>query len=796
MVRRHTKVVLVILFFLALVGGLFYKTMLHGQIPFPGDLLLSEYAPFRHTEYFGYAAGAVPSKGQYFDVVRELYPWKTLVIEAIKQKTLPLWNPYNFSGTPLMANYQSQVFYPLGLLYLILPQHIAWTVMMMTQLFLGLVFMYLFARVIGLSKPAGILAAITFNLSSFAIVWIEFNTVWHTILWLPLLLYIVERGMAQKKLTLKQQLIFLFALFASITAGHPQDFINTFLFFGIYTFFRVITSSWNKKEKIVYLAKTIIPIIGIPFLLAAIQLLPTVEFFNISARVPHDVKHILSTMLVQLWQLPMLVYQDFFGNPATKTYTTPDTYVGKTLSIGVVGFSLVLWSLITKIKHWHKTFFSIVFAFMLCISISSPLTHILYQFPIPILSTGTPTRNLFILMLALSVLAGFGLEMVRTKKYAIKTSIIASCVILALIWIAAFVLPTTYPFLLPSVLKKSAIIITILTGASLFLLLATRYKPICIYGFITLSIIELSYGFLKFNPFVPQSFLYPDNEVLTYLQQNAGINRFWGYGTARFESNLNSQYHLFSTDGTDPLNIKWYNQFMQATKDGNLARVFTRSTRSDSGIASGYGARDLPENAYRLRIMDLLGVGYVLDRPENPKDNTTFASDRFTPITTLKNTYTFYENKLSYPRAFLVSNVAFYESLDSFEKQFFDPTFNPRTTILLPNNTPPLHLEATTTSAATIAAYHANNVTVQTESDSRQLLFLSDAYAPGWKATIDGHDTPVLRADYAFRAVVVPSGRHTVYFYYFPESVRIGILCSSVGIITLLLYIISQRKRL
>ena len=331
--------------FLFIIGVLFHKTFVFGKIPFPGDLMLSEYAPFRHTEYFGYAAGGIPSKGQYFDVARELYPWKTLVIDALKNKTLPLWNPYNFSGTPLLANYQSQTLYPLGILYLLLPQPIAWTIMVMLQLVLGMAFMYLFSYEIGLSKSASVITAITFNLSSFAVSWIEFNTVWHTILWLPLLLYLVERGISQKRLTLWKQVLFIFSLFSAITAGHPQDFLNCFLFLIIYIIVRLLTfRSWTNKEKFSYIVYHLSCIILIPFFLAAIQLLPTVELFTLSSRIPHDVSHILSTMLVQIWQLPLLIYQDFFGNPATKTYVIPDTYVGKTLSIGITGFTLALWS--------------------------------------------------------------------------------------------------------------------------------------------------------------------------------------------------------------------------------------------------------------------------------------------------------------------------------------------------------------------------------------------------------------------------------------------------------------------
>ncbi|MCX6793782.1 MAG: hypothetical protein NTY06_01620, partial [Candidatus Gottesmanbacteria bacterium] len=119
----------------------FYKTILLGKVPFPGDLLLTQYAPWRHQSYGGYVAGAIPSKDQYFDVIRELYPWKTQVISALKQKTFPLWNPYNFSGSPLLANYQSQVFYPLTFLYFLMPQITAWTIMVILQPILGSIFL-------------------------------------------------------------------------------------------------------------------------------------------------------------------------------------------------------------------------------------------------------------------------------------------------------------------------------------------------------------------------------------------------------------------------------------------------------------------------------------------------------------------------------------------------------------------------------------------------------------------------------------------------------------------------------
>jgi len=290
-----------ILFVFTVSLAFFWMVFVKRYIPFPGDLLLTQYGPWRHQSYAGYVAGAIPSKDQYFDVIRELYPWKTIVVNLIKNKQIPLWNPYNFSGAPLLANYQSQVFYPLTFLYYLFPQITAWAIMVILQPVLGSIFMFLFTSEIGLSVGAATLAALLFNFSSFASIWMEFTTVWHTILWLPLLLYLVERGIKQKKFFLWQQLLFIFALFSSITGGHPQDCINTFLFFCIYSVFRIFTTKdWNLQQKFLFLVNPVGILTILSFGLAAPQLLPTIELFKNSARVTHDYSFILSNLIVQV----------------------------------------------------------------------------------------------------------------------------------------------------------------------------------------------------------------------------------------------------------------------------------------------------------------------------------------------------------------------------------------------------------------------------------------------------------------------------------------------------------------
>lgn len=755
---------------LLVLGGIcllfFYKTFLFGRIPFPGDLLLTQYAPWRHQSYGGYVAGAVPSKDQYFDVIRELYPWKTQVVASIKQGVFPLWNPYNFSGAPLLANYQSQVFYPFTFLYFLLPQISAWTVMVILQPILGSVFLYLFAAEIGLSSGASILAALLFNFSGFANVWMEFTSVWHTILWLPLLMYFVERRIKQKTLYLYQQILFIFALYAAITAGHPQDFINLFIFLLIYI---TVRRAWSLTLLLI-----------IPFLLAAPQIFPTIELFRNSARVAHDYQGIIRNMLVQWWQTPLIVVQDFFGNPATKSNITGD-YIGKTLSVGVVGFFFAVAALYAKHRSWHKTFFMWTGAVILLITIRTPVTELLYRFPLPVLSTGTPTRILFLLALALSILAGFGYDAIRQTKQPPLKAFIFTAGIVSILWLVA-------------PLKRAMIVTSGVFAALTLILLATRSKKNLLWAIIPLVAAELLYSFIKFNPFVPVLFVYPENKLISYLQKNTGIDRFWGYGTTGIEANFATQEHIYSPDGTDPLNLRWYNQFIQSSRTGDIPTTFNRTTRSDAQIQPGYGESDLPGNTYRLRIMDLLGVKYIIDRPENPKDNNTFPVDRF-KIVWHEEDWTVYENLTASPRFFLTSDVRPYTSDADFERQFFAPDFQPGKTVLLEtrdrNMLPPL----TGYGTARLISYTPNTVKIAVKTDSPQLLFLSDTYDTGWTARINGRPANVIKADYAFRAVLVPQGESVVVFTYEPKSFWAGIAISIITLFCFLCYSIAYAYR-
>ncbi len=66
-------------------------------------------------------------------------------------------------------------------------------------------------------------------------------------------------------------------------------------------------------------------------------------------------------------------------------------------------------------------------------------------------------------------------------------------------------------------------------------------------------------------------------------------------------------------------------------------------------------------------------------------------------------------------------------------------------------------------------------------------LFLSDAYAPGWRARANGLETKILRADLAFRSLFLPEGDHRIVMTYEPYSFRIGLMATLASVLFLVL---------
>lgn len=76
-----------------------------------------------------------------------------------------------------------------------------------------------------------------------------------------------------------------------------------------------------------------------------------------------------------------------------------------------------------------------------------------------------------------------------------------------------------------------------------------------------------------------------------------------------------------------------------------------------------------------------------------------------------------------------------------------------------------------------LTSYKPNHLTYQSNSTSEQLAVFSEMwYGPnkGWQAYIDGKPAEHIRANYALRAMRIPSGQHTIEFKFDPKTYRVG----------------------
>jgi hypothetical protein len=86
--------------------------------------------------------------------------------------------------------------------------------------------------------------------------------------------------------------------------------------------------------------------------------------------------------------------------------------------------------------------------------------------------------------------------------------------------------------------------------------------------------------------------------------------------------------------------------------------------------------------------------------------------------------------------------------------------------------------------AAELTRYEPELVELKTRSPRDGFAVLTDTFRPGWVADVDGQQTPVVRAQWAMRAVAVPAGEHVVTFRYRPSSLRTGAVTTAVSLLT------------
>ena len=134
-----------------------------------------------------------------------------------------------------------------------------------------------------------------------------------------------------------------------------------------------------------------------------------------------------------------------------------------------------------------------------------------------------------------------------------------------------------------------------------------------------------------------------------------------------------------------------------------------------------------------------------------------------------------YRLKNFLPRAYFASVTEQISSKEEALERLSIPEFSAHKTLIIadPGSVPAQ--EGDGRGEVRILSYRRQWVQCEVVAETDGYLVLLDSYYPGWRAYVDGKQAEILRANYAFRAVRVPAGKHRVEFVYRPRSFHVGL---------------------
>ncbi len=770
--KRASEWLLPLCFYLALALIFLWRSTFTGEVFLPARLL-GHFAPY---------SSAIPSSELpvwnpiRWDGIAQFYPWRNFASQTLHSGSIPLWNPYQFSGTPFVANSQSAVFYPGSLLFYLLPVVYAFNYSAVLHLTLCGWFTYLFLRRLKCGQAGALLGGVVYAYSAWEVSWLQLPTFLATSCWFPLLfqqIHLLIRHEAHYPApTRNAQAGGLGGIVGlMLLAGHLQ-----IAFYGLFAgTLWALSLLWAEKQEGGWmcvgkgLGRCILGL-SLGLLLSFPQLLPSLELSRVSHRVGKPNQEGYQRYVEYALPhggLAALLLPDFFGNDHSSDnafwgfYTKPlapgnliairhnaaeiATYVGVlTLLLGL--FALV-HTLLTKKYDKRVLFWGGMALLALLMALGTPLNALLY-FGVPGFGqSGSPGRVLVLWAFAWAVLAGFGLDAhlnsaPKAKEVALCFALMVGLMVFSALFVWVMLdgkmQGTPYPTFSDAVERIGVgwLRLGVSLGVGAILLFPfkspPRWRVPLALGGVVLEL--FSVGILS-NPTSKPQYVYPRTEGVQFLQSKAGherifpLNRDWRLEEAKpavLPPNGGMVYGLHDVQGYDSLFTGKYKSFANQYAVPNPLGI-----KDASPVVVGNllffqdGSRQ--EIARYVVALPPGSDGFVSEVV--PKSNPLYNQERDMAI---------YE----------VPNIS-------------------RASLALPGNrvlNPPTWLEDS-----------ATRTRLATDTPEEAHLVLMDAYSAGWKAYLDGKETPIERSGEVYRSVAIPAGKHEVLFRYEPASYRAGL---------------------
>ncbi len=729
------------------------------------------------------------------DFIEQYFPYRVFASRALRHFTFPFWNPYSFSGMPFFADIQSAVLYPLNILLLFFSgkngiSPVVYEYQIVAHILLAGIFTYVLARDFHRGRSASLLAALVLMFSGFTTTHIFHITMIHALPWFPCAFLLLRRAIHRSSI----RYAFLTGIAVSFVAfaGHPQMFIYLHYLLGAWFIWYCIEQLRFKlpPKKLLMPAVLFLIAIGSGAGLSSVQLLPASRLGKESLRPEMEYK-LSAQGSFRPYRFVTLLAPNFFGTPNNTRTQTPyywgtapedvdpgaHYYWETSLYLGVLPLLFALIALLA-VRSPPVVFLGIVAGgtFLIAMGDATPVYRLAYALVPGIKLFRNPARIGIIFTLVMALLSAFSVDWLirmvadlpaRMKKRVTVIAVAAGALIVAgaLAFSSGAFLPVIFEFIaknkmiggdpaqLESFVSTGAYpfattqiwIFTLFALISIGLLLGRIHAiiPVRLFSLLLPVILLIDtllfgYGFaiIKTDP----SKIYEKTPLIRSVRQEykKKLFRINSRGSQPGSDDIGGPYMLFRRNG------------------GTVHELF---------LMEGYNPLRLKRQLMdrKQSTLDILNIGYKIK------------------VDDVNRTMSIVPHPSGLPRARMVSSYQVEPDETKILPLLQSSAFDHVNSVILekqPESIPPGNPTEPLNSSAAISSYGINRIVTDVTTDKPALLVLSEVYYPSWKATVDGKPAPVLRADYALRAIPVPAGKHRVVCYYADPDFTKGLVIS------------------
>ena len=752
--------------------------------------------------------GFAPSNPLIGDTVFQFTPWRRLVSAELRAGRLPFWNPHASAGAPLLGNSQSGVFDPLALPYLLAREPSRATVWVaLLRLWVAGLGAYLLARRFGASAPAAMTAGIVYGAGGFTVVWLLYPHA-SSSAWFPWVMLAAESlasgGGARAAAGMAASLA------AAALGGHPEVAFLAALAASLHVVVRRLQREGRHWRPVATGVVALLGVGALTFALTAVHVLPLLEAIG-QGGLAEARKAFWESYPV--WIVPrleravLLVFPFLFGRPTAGEIDLSGLYTNFCEQSGayasLLGLALAAIGVAAGPRRTAPRALGAVglLAWLHAIHFA-PLLALAKH--LPVLQITPQERGMFVPLLALAVLAAVGVDALsREPSPAVRRASRAVAAFLALVvlvaaanlaWLAAGA-PRFREVL--QLLGRSRMLALWFTGrheqlvegfGAMAPVLAARYVapflalavgslivvasarrlgralPIVAGALIAVDLLHFGGGH---NPAIPAGQAYPDTARVEQLRRTAGDGRVlvldWG-----LPANVATHYGLDDILGYD------------AIGRARVERLLRHAGPFPAGPMHWPVALF---DRFESPVLDALSVRAV-------------ASVRPLPVTSLRPVvseegFHLYANPGALPRAFVPARVISVPDLESAEREGGDAARDPAGVAVVESPVP----LAGGAGRVTWRRPAPGRIELEARMERSGVVVISEAFDPGWRASLDGARAPVYPADLALMAVPVPTGEHRVVLSYRPRSWPFALLLSAVGVLVVIALLVRRRPQ-